>query len=123
MTAKELAIKEAYGEEWDIVKAFVNQDGWFSPDYARYNLRIQSKFLENKMVFGNRKFRPLSISGIENNNGWIKIESSASLPKAYGIYEWFTKSRNTTVFNFEPGDDIPESITHWRSIDFRTPLY
>ena len=30
---------------------------------------------------GVGKFRPKSLNGIENNNGWIKIESEKDLPK------------------------------------------
>ena len=30
---------------------------------------------------GVGKFRPKSLKGIENNNGWIKIESEEDLPK------------------------------------------
>ena len=35
---------------------------------------------------GVGKFRPKSLQGIENNNGWIKIESEEDLPER-GYYE------------------------------------
>jgi hypothetical protein len=37
-------------------------------------------------------WRPKSLDGIENNNGWIKIESKDDLPKK-GKYWGFTKDK------------------------------
>jgi len=97
MTPKQKAIKEAYGEYWDEVYQFIDDNGWctqldFSkPPSERRNHRTLSEmgFKENdglldvglNHITGNNVWRPKSLQGIENNNGWIKIESENDLPK------------------------------------------
>jgi|SRR6478752_222418 len=42
--------------------------------------------------------RPKSLQGIENNNGWIKIESEADLPKEYCEMFVFDKENNNIKY-------------------------
>lgn len=79
MTAKEKAIRKAYGEYWDQVKEFVNTDGWIYNNST--NFRLDNTGIQQEYDSYNLKFRPKSLGGIENNNGWIKIESEDDLPK------------------------------------------
>lgn len=44
---------------------------------------------------GVGKFRPKSLQVIEDNNGWIKIESENDLPKEYGEYYTISSFDNT----------------------------
>jgi len=56
-----------------------NDDGW-----AKYGRKQESewfKLFEEKEWLGYLFYRPKSLQGIENNNGWIKIESKDDLPK------------------------------------------
>jgi len=84
---KQEKIQEAYGKYWKTHKEYVNEDGWINQsilsrsDFS--NLQFNDKF--NSM-------RPLDLMGIENNNGWIKIESEEDLPKDnYGMYHVMAK--------------------------------
>jgi len=82
-TAKQQAIINAYGEFWEKVKDFVDEDGWikFSDDkeIIRYEYHSDGNIMCNPLDIN--KWRPKQLAGIENNNGWIKIESEADLPE------------------------------------------
>jgi hypothetical protein len=81
-------IQEAYGSNWEQIKPFVDADGWYVWDEnCPVNLVI-SGFQYNKKLDAHR---PESLSGIEDNNGWINIESEADLPTEPGYY--FTKMK------------------------------
>jgi hypothetical protein len=63
--------------------------------------------------------RPFSLQGIENNNGWIKIESEDDLPKENGIY-WVMKKGYTypTIDSKHPDDNSfwIAQFTHYQQI-------
>ncbi|MCT4034882.1 hypothetical protein HZQ14_15775 [Elizabethkingia anophelis] len=64
---KQQAIKSAYGEHWEKMKDYIDQDGWCNAFFgiaARDFDDTESK---------REVWRPKSLSGIENNNGWISI--------------------------------------------------
>ena len=80
LEAKQEAIKNAYGNNWDKVKDYVDKNGWiFWSDKNPIGI-YNNRYLEYKEENPNY-WRPKSLQGIENNNGWIKIESEADLPK------------------------------------------
>lgn len=85
---KQEAIKKAYGEYWDKLKDFVDENGWL--DSKNYYSKGTNKTLgligltmdildpyHPKHCYFKR---PVSLSGIENNNGWTKIENDTSFP-------------------------------------------
>src|SRR5690606_34580493 len=78
---KEEKIKEAWGELWhsfneSAKKCALNKDGYvasilqngLNKDFTEFNASLVA-------------WRPKSLQGIEDNNGWIKVESEADLPK------------------------------------------
>lgn len=76
LNSKQEAIKNAYGEYWELVKDLVRTDGSLSkPVWIGSEINIDYDDLSTGY------FIPKSLQGIENNNGWIKIESEADLPK------------------------------------------
>lgn len=96
--------------------------------------RAQEDEIEHETL-GNGKirYRPKSLQGIENNNGWIKIESENDLPKEHGFYD-------ACYYNEKHKNDIPMFyacslpdlsnyyedgiITHYQPIDKkRPPIY
>lgn len=82
---KEEKIKEAYGfiNEWICGNgwaSYFTDEGWEGgvEPFGEYDIRNKTDdYFE---------WRPKSLQGIENNNGWIKIESEADLPKEDGFY-------------------------------------
>lgn len=80
LNAKQEAIKKAYCNNWDKVKDYVDENGWiFWSDKNPIGI-YNNRYLEYKEDNPNY-WRPKSLQGIENNTGWIKIESEDDLPK------------------------------------------
>jgi hypothetical protein len=72
---KQDKIQEAYGEHWDKVKEIVSHDGWVGA------LSLIPYFEVSEIDFINSKQRLLSLRGIENNNGWVKIYCENDIPQ------------------------------------------
>ncbi len=96
MTKRE-AIEQAYGKFWDIVKNHIDKNGWFvlhdikNGEEANDLLTSVPMCCDKKITLGD-KVLPRVLDGIENNRGWIKIESEDDLPKESG--EYFTIYEN-----------------------------
>jgi len=85
MKTKQEVIKQAYGEYWEQVKYYVDDNGWvdtkyLSLDETNINYQQSKDRLNFKVRFCHR---PSSLKRIENNAGWHKIESESDLPKDY----------------------------------------
>ena len=96
--AKQEAIKKAYGEYWEQVKDYVDENGWifhekgFYQNYKKFvspfeigfskddddNIELYSDSFKKTANF---YWRPKSLQGIENNNGWVRVDNEADLPK------------------------------------------
>lgn len=99
MNSKKYKIKEAYGKNYNPHN--IDENGWMG-----YNLWIHffKKVDDDYDEFDNRnmRVRPNSLTGIENNAGWIKIESEDDLPKDYdSLYD---------VCNNQNVDTIPMTL-------------
>ena len=92
LNAKQEAIKKAYGEEnYNFFKGIIGENGWIGLSRYDFEEDLESEKKFDKMIyeiefeesFDNEQvfYRPKSLQGIENNNGWIRIESEADLPK------------------------------------------
>jgi hypothetical protein len=80
---KQEKIQEAYGEHWEKLKDSISENGWVS--FYSDETRIRDEFHKKENIEcspnHNNNWRPKSLQGIENNNGWIKIKSEEDLPK------------------------------------------
>lgn len=136
---KQQAIQESYIEYWvqlpaEVQEQALQNDGWISiKDSIKDNMSLEDsidmEFLDkygyNGECVGHSHYRPKSLQGIENNNGWIKIESEESLPKEYDFYDacCFSEKFPKDVPMFY-GCNLPdlrnyfneELITHYRPI-------
>lgn len=126
MTKQEY-IKQQYGSYWNIVKYHVDGNGWFPDEIlgdAIWPLSNCTKKLNHK---GELVWRITTLTGLEDNNGWVKVEDS--LPSCYMDVEVFDElhEQHTVVFNgerFQTNDSIICHITHWRpKIEYPKPLY
>ena len=94
---KEEKIKEAYGRHWNKIKDTASKyngwiTNWFYVDCGIFDC-------EMKIFGGSPFYRPNSLQGIDNNNGWIKIESELDLPKEEGQYYTISKSNQTNILS------------------------
>ena len=118
LEAKQEAIKKAYGEYWENVKDYVDENGWIY--FVRSNgFRLDGKIPQEVDSY-NGKFRPKSLQGIENNNGWIKIESKDDLPKEEGNYFIVRSNNEVGTSYFIPNNDF--SAIDWRNITHYQPI-
>ena len=108
--SKEEKIQEAYGEYFN---KDINDNGWCN----NHSLRIRVDALEiDRSRFG---WRPKSLQGIENNNGWIKIESEYQYDLLEnGEYEWY----NINNDKYDKGDLWSYGIfTHYKIVPITKP--
>lgn len=78
MTKQEAIIK-SYGDQWFFIDKAIQErilkaEGW------TYELNVLW-FKGETQRSNSESWRPLPLKGMDNNNGWIKIESEADLPK------------------------------------------
>jgi len=115
---KQEAIQNAYGEHWETIKNYVDKNGWLDGKPCDKDL---SRVYNNLFDSCNRQFdtiRPKTLQGIENNNGWIKIESEDDLPKEYGSDYWVVYDNKIRQLNRNYNNEIfwKENVTHYQPI-------
>jgi len=119
MTKKE-KIQEAYGEYWETVKDYVDENGFINEekvDWLFNESEIEQKelvYMVNGMKEYVNSWRPKSLQGIENNNGWTKIESEDDLLKESGEY-WTAigESPDEVFYN----EFVERKYFKWRNIE------
>lgn len=83
--AKQQAIINVYGEYYEQFRKYIDKNGWIAQsDIFLPSLDLPDSFEVEVKGFppkGATKWRPKQLQGIENNNGWIRIESENDLPK------------------------------------------
>jgi hypothetical protein len=123
--SKEEKIKTAWNDlingiaEYSYVEGYLSINGWLPVNLLSQNiiLKLASK-LDNKFVINGDFIRPISLNGIEDNNGWIKVKSEADFPldkksrywiaNENGIFDFFgtaetieTKFKNKTLTHYK----------------------
>lgn len=143
MTNKELKqelFEKAYGKNWDVVKEYVNPEDGSLPNFLNFNeetdffytqLGYNSSDIEeiyDDMDIGS--WRPKSLIGIEDNNGWTRIEPDGSnLPTddlvKYKCYHKTNGIINYTDFMCENVrvNFFKKVITHYKVKEELKPLY
>jgi len=118
---KEEAIKEAWVKLIPDCTSIDLNNGW-SQDVFQ-NTEIDIKLFDIMPTIIGSRIRPKSLKGIENNNGWIKIESEEDLPKEdcfyYVIYDNGKISESVLHLNMILKNlDV---ITHYQPIEKPKP--
>jgi hypothetical protein len=114
---KQEAIKKAYGEYWEQVKGFVDENG--SCDYYKWFKVIGHKI--DYMFSKDLRIRPKSLSGIDNNNKWLCIkEDGSNLPKESGDYWFYTIHKQVVLRSYNPRFGLHEryanTYSHYQPI-------
>lgn len=141
MTKQEI-IQIAYKEHWDAVKDYVNNTGWcrfwsiFNPIKGKEDSPYISDLdLPDDYEHTAYSWRPKSLQGIEDNRGWIKIESEKDFDFENGKYyeigfmDYNGSFRNQGVRRYEDGfkDDsnywLKPFPTHYKLIVTSSPHY
>lgn len=128
---KEEKIKEAWGEYYEEYKNYIDSDGWLDSAWLDdrendYDVKDGYDRYGTESTF----IRPKSLKGIEDNNGWIKIESEEDLPKEEGYYHVIDLNRTEMqLAKFDIHHNIIldywiKNITHYQPIEKpKPPIY
>jgi hypothetical protein len=144
--AKLAAIKSAYGDAWEKVKDHLDEHGWclrnvngkrtngMEPEVNGFELSqihilqpsrdgfYRSIIYPSHLLF---KWRPKSIHGLEDNNGWRRIDEQG--PNVAGDYYVCANGKfDGTIMNSHEINLIgnPFEVSHWRPIDpVDQPIY
>jgi len=119
---KQKAIELAYGENWDNVSQFIDDNGWLkSHEISPFDLKLTWNDIqvEEYEKGGSIKYRPKSLSGIEDNNGWISINSEDDLLKQDGYYFGLTINGDIVVLRSNNNKWVIENdeTTHYQPIE------
>lgn len=120
---KQEAIAKAYYPHWETVKDFVNENGWMFTNGQ--NFYVSFKYHERGFGFTHR-IRPKSLAGIENNRGWIRIESEADLPKDENVFWVVTEEKEIVEMEYFPKykSFTEQGVTHYQPIvKPKKPIY
>jgi len=110
MTKKD-KIKEAYGEHWEYFKdKQFDENGYSMFEEKDDKHKIWEQITLDSHPYANRVYRPSLLKGIENNNGWIKIESESDLPKGEFCY-------------FIPCGKFDEAFMGWVDVNFQEVFF
>jgi hypothetical protein len=107
-------IKEVYGDKYKQYSP--NNDGWARFSGRRYSVWHCDE-CEYKEWLGHHFYRPKSLSGIEDNNGWIRTDED--FPKKSGIYIFLVKDIEHQVrlqfpLSKEEENHYRNDFTHFR---------
>lgn len=133
------AIINAYAEYWEQLPKEAQQQALQNNGFIQQNYLIDSRgslldcldfewmdTYDSEFGLSIRVFRPKSLQGIENNNGWICIESEEDLPKEDCIY-WVVKDNSITEMeNWEITLNFhnKRNLTHYQPIEKpKPPIY
>lgn len=120
MTAKEKAIQEAYQDKWAQVEHYVDSEGWLDT----YVYRV-SQSIPCEIHFTGAAERPLTLDGIENNNGWTRLDERH--PAITGDYYVCIDGKfdGEIMHSHEIRlSGNPMNVSHWRPIDpVKPPIY
>ena len=119
---KEEKIKEAYGENYNPHN--IDENGWMKYSlWMHFFKKVDADYDEFDNI--NMVVRPNSLTGIENNNGWIKIENEKILfeKPENCLFEWY----NIFDKRYDVGEHFNYGVfTHFKVIpepQKELPLY
>lgn len=109
MDTKKKLIKEAWGV---LYNDQTDKNGWFT---VGFNYEYNHNDFDTIRYLDCVQIRPKQLQGIENNNGWIKIESKSDRYPYEDV--WIINADgNGIAFFHDAMELIPESYTHYQPI-------
>jgi hypothetical protein len=121
---KQEKIQQAYSTAYESLSPYIDVNGWVRAANLHFYPEVSLPFKTDMIVMDGRDwYRPKSLNGINDNNGWTKINSRNDLPKQEGMYLFFTIN-NRMVELYHYADISIGGVTHWRPIiQLPNPLY
>jgi len=134
---KQQAIQEAYGEYYEALKEFINCEGVFVGDTdlisdelfdAWQFIGVTPRIKSERKTSGSR---PKSLAGIDDNNGWMRIEQDGSNLPVEGVYVVGKMTKSGIFFEVNSKVDFQSveyyfdtGCTHYRPVvEYPKPVY
>lgn len=132
MENKQKAIEKAYGEHWESVKDYVDEDG--NLDKRLFTSASGIKYSDFDKIlfehFTNFTCRPKSLQGIETNNGWIKIDENFNWGKNNEYLIFWDSEKKESIVSLKyalceyQDSDYKKRFTHYQPIiKPKKPIY
>lgn len=123
---KEERIQESYGKYWEGLSipaknCALKHNGYIGPIISNLG-EIPRDFV----TYDNLGFRPISLIGIENNNGWNLIEDLDIEDNEYVLFlRHYEGEGEPPIFTSPLSEDFEDGyFTHWKRIDIsKSPLF
>lgn len=110
------------------VEGYLSSNGWIPMNLLNESIRVKLASKFNEFEINGDFIRPKKLNGIDDNNGWIKINSADDLPKEPILCNIFREDGNIDIGKYVGNDrwflannDYPHttqslSITHYMPI-------
>lgn len=120
---KEEKIKDVLGDLYQ----YADNNGWI-PFAFGITRSLKDSDLHKARINDKLVIRPKTLQGIENNNGWIKIESEDYLPKEMCKLHVYPAYLGSDIFYFYNEDlhkcELMDNHTHYQPIQKpKPPIY
>ena len=124
--SKQAAIRKAWSKFDAKFMEHADQNGWVLDRQVEYEQKVGFQF--GNLYTEDLRYRPEQLRGIENNNGWVRIDGPYRLPKSEGKYTVLGKSGKVETWPFVNMqhciDFWLEYFTHWRPVvELPKPIY
>lgn len=124
---KEEIIKQAYGEYYEDTKLCIDNNGFCqygSKDDSDWGIEPFGEYETRNHIDGIYEWRPKSLQGIENNNGWIKIENEKDLPDDLYCEVIERRTQHVSRATLEKRKSCVLNYSHWQPIQkLEPPIY
>lgn len=121
MEAKQNFIKQAYGDAWDKIKDYVDENGFTQKDPQRFG--FERAFIQTAYK-PTWRWRPSALYGLEENGGWTRCDEqiphkeelymvcvdNVPVPVCYRL-DFITSQRSLGLIN----------VTHWKILPKQDP--
>lgn len=121
--AKQQAIKNAYGEYWEQIKSQVDENGFID------TFKLPPKLFD-EVNCKSINFRPKILDGLNNNNGWIRIENEFFWRKNNEILMFYDSISKKTIIDKKyklcefQDKEYRKRFTHYKIIEIpKPPIY
>ena len=127
------AIEKAYGESYEICNP--DENGWCkykvishgvsNKKHPKDDFHLEDEFYEIKNNYGYGEFdwRPKSLKGIEDNNGWIKIKSEDDLKLPDGDYGFILPNQKEVLIGkVRKGETTLNGVITYQGITHYYPI-
>lgn len=126
MNKKEF-IEHAWGTGWEFIKDHIDKNGWVDcslcGDPAHFNLANNMEYKSEGITY----CRPSILEGIEDNNGWNKVDTIGDLPTTDAKFFWVLLKddlKNAKLVSDEAFYEAWEEVAYWQKITaMKHPLY